>query len=181
MAKTQRERVIYRTSLHWITFIPSSLWLIVGFTLFFLHETYIRPWAIGDLWKTISFWTSLSVVIIGLIMFFVDYIKHKSSEFAVTNYRVIIRLGVFNKTSVGMNLGNIESVEVEQSFMGQMLGYGTIQITGTGTADNKFDKIHNPSKFRKKLQITASRMSGEEEAPTQNTKTETRYVRRDKI
>lgn len=180
MAKSQRERIIYRTSLHWITFIPSVLWLIVGSILFFLHERYISPWEIADLWKTISFWTAVSVIIIGLIMFFVDYIKHKSSEFAVTNYRVIIRLGVFNKTSVGMNLSNIESVEVEQSFFGQMLGYGTIQITGTGTADNKFNKIHNPAKFRKKLQITASRMTDEDDTK-RNTKTETRYVRRDKI
>lgn len=181
MAVTQRERIIYRTSLHWITFIPSVLWLTVGFTLFFLHETYISPWNIQDLWKSISFWTAIIVVIIGLIMFFVDYIKHKSSEFAVTNYRVIIRLGVFNKTSVGMNLSNIESVEVEQPFFGQLLGYGTIQITGTGTADNKFHKIQNPAKFRKKLQITANRMSGEEDSPNNTKKTETRYVRRDKI
>jgi hypothetical protein len=51
-----------------------------------------------------------------------------------------------------MNLNKIESVNVDQSIMGRILGYGTIQIIGTGGTKEAFAKIRRPLEFRKRFQ-----------------------------
>jgi uncharacterized membrane protein YdbT with pleckstrin-like domain len=51
-----------------------------------------------------------------------------------------------------MNLNKIESVNVDQSIMGRLLGYGTVTIIGTGGSRETFEQIADPIQFRKKFQ-----------------------------
>jgi uncharacterized membrane protein YdbT with pleckstrin-like domain len=51
-----------------------------------------------------------------------------------------------------MNINKIESVNVDQSILGRILGYGTIKIIGTGGTNESFSKIKHPLQFRKKFQ-----------------------------
>ena len=51
-----------------------------------------------------------------------------------------------------MNLTKIESVNVDQSILGRILGYGTIGIIGTGGTKEQFNDIRKPLTFRKKFQ-----------------------------
>jgi hypothetical protein len=54
----------------------------------------------------------------GLIALAVPYVKRRNSEFAVTNKRVIIKLGVLTTRSVEVLLPKIESITVTQSLVG---------------------------------------------------------------
>jgi uncharacterized membrane protein YdbT with pleckstrin-like domain len=51
-----------------------------------------------------------------------------------------------------MNLSKIESVNVDQSFMGRILGYGSMTIIGTGGTREAFRNIRKPLEFRKAFQ-----------------------------
>jgi uncharacterized membrane protein YdbT with pleckstrin-like domain len=51
-----------------------------------------------------------------------------------------------------MNLNKIESVNVDQSVLGRLLGYGTITIIGTGGTRETFHNISHPIHFRKTFQ-----------------------------
>ena len=51
-----------------------------------------------------------------------------------------------------MNLTKIESVNVDQSILGRILGYGTITIIGTGGTRESFHDISSPLLFRRKFQ-----------------------------
>jgi len=51
-----------------------------------------------------------------------------------------------------MNLSKIESVNVDQSILGRILGYGTIRIVGSGGTKEEFPNIRKPLEFRKKFQ-----------------------------
>ena len=75
-----------------------------------------------------------------------------ADEFAVTNKRVIVKTGLISRRTLEMNLSKIESVNVDQSIMGRILGYGTITIIGTGGTRESFPKIAEPLLFRKKFQ-----------------------------
>ena len=75
-----------------------------------------------------------------------------SDEFAITNKRVIIKIGLFSRRTVELNLNKIESVNVIQSFLGRILGFGSIQIIGTGGTKELFNNIKHPLEFRKKFQ-----------------------------
>ena len=78
-------------------------------------------------------------------------LERLSSEFAVTNKRVIWKEGIISRTTGEMTLGKIENVQVEQSFVGRILNYGTVALVGTGGTRESFDLIGAPLRFRKAI------------------------------
>jgi uncharacterized membrane protein YdbT with pleckstrin-like domain len=87
-----------------------------------------------------------------LTLFIAPLIEYFTSEFAITNKRVIIKVGLISRRTLEMNLNKIESVNVNQGLLGRMLGYGTIVIVGTGGTKEPFAAISDPLTFRKKFQ-----------------------------
>ena len=75
-----------------------------------------------------------------------------TSEFAITKKRVIMKVGLISRKALEMNLSKIESVNVEQTIMGRILGYGTISIIGTGGTRESFARISKPMEFRRVFQ-----------------------------
>ncbi len=87
-----------------------------------------------------------------LTLFIAPLIDKYSDEFAITNRRVIIKTGLISRNTFEMNLSKIESVNVDQSILGRILGYGTIRIVGSGGTKEEFPNIRKPLEFRKKFQ-----------------------------
>jgi uncharacterized membrane protein YdbT with pleckstrin-like domain len=85
-------------------------------------------------------------------LFIAPMLDRYSDEFAITNKRIIVKTGLISRKTLEMNLSKIESVNVDQSILGRMLGYGTIRIIGTGGTREEFPNISNPLEFRKKFQ-----------------------------
>ena len=79
-------------------------------------------------------------------------IQQATSEFAITNKRVIIKVGLVARRTLEMNLNRIETVNVDQSITGRMLGYGSITVIGTGGTREMFHDISAPMDFRKAFQ-----------------------------
>lgn len=79
-------------------------------------------------------------------------IRQMSSEFVITNKRVIMKTGFISRKTFEMNLQKIESVNVDQSFWGRLMGFGTVSIIGTGGSRESFADIANPLLFRRKFQ-----------------------------
>ncbi len=87
-----------------------------------------------------------------LTLFVIPLLKYLNSEFAITNKRIIIKYGSLSIKTLEMNISKVESVNVEQSFLGRLLGYGTIIVVGTGGTKEPFAGISAPLVFRKKFQ-----------------------------
>ena len=85
-------------------------------------------------------------------LFIVPIIDLWTDEFAITNKRVIVKTGLIRRRTVELNLTKIESVNVNQSVLGRILGFGSIQIVGTGGTRELFTNIRKPLRFRKKFQ-----------------------------
>ena len=79
-------------------------------------------------------------------------VEYWTSEFAVTNKRVIMKVGWVARRVLELNLHKIESVNVDQPLLGRLLGYGTITVIGTGGTRETFDRIAHPLVFRKAFQ-----------------------------
>ncbi len=86
-------------------------------------------------------------------LFLAPIIDRWQSEFVITNRRIIIKTGLIARRTVEMNLSKIESVNVDQSVMGRILGYGSITIIGTGGTKETFHIISKPLEFRKAFQV----------------------------
>src|SRR5688500_18064084 len=97
-------------------------------------------------WILFLSWRSL--VTLGIL----PLIDYWTSEFAVTNKRVIMKMGWISRRVIELNLHKIESVKVDQSLIRRHVGYGTITVIGTGGTRETFDRIAHPSAFRKAFQ-----------------------------
>jgi uncharacterized membrane protein YdbT with pleckstrin-like domain len=89
-----------------------------------------------------------SIITLGIYPFMIS----KFSEFGITNKRLIIKTGILSRKTLELNLSKIESVNVNQSILGRILGYGNIGVIGTGGTKEYFVSIKNPLEFRRKFQ-----------------------------
>jgi len=91
-----------------------------------------------------------TVLIVGLILVF-EMIKIYVSEFAITNKRVISKLGLISRDVEEMNLKSIESVNLKQGVIGRILNVGNIVISGRGSSQVIFKEVDDPVAVRKKI------------------------------
>jgi membrane protein YdbS with pleckstrin-like domain len=136
------ERIVYRARLHWTIFLRSILLLLLGIALGVILYRY-QP----DYW-----WAGAILAGIGLLLAIPPFIRYSSTEYAVTNKRLLSKVGFVERESDETLLSKIEAVAVDQSIMGRMLGYGTLTITGTGGTDEGFPRIADPLEFRRQIQ-----------------------------
>ena len=109
----------------------------------------------------VSWWSQFGMVLLGIItlaafglgLIFLGYawVKIRSTEVAITNRRIIAKFGFVTRHTVEINLDKVESLRVEQGFMGRMLNYGTIFISGAGSAVAPMPSIADPLEFRRKF------------------------------
>ena len=132
------ERIIYQARLHWILFVRSIVIVVIGVTFM----------SIGDTGSNFGF----ILISIGLIISIPSFISYNTSEFAVTNKRLIVKVGFIKRDTLELLLTKVESNQVHQSIIERILGYGTIIISGTGGIKDPFHKISKPLKFRKHAQ-----------------------------
>lgn len=90
----------------------------------------------------------LIVAALALIWGGVVYLEWISSEYAITNRRVILKTGVISRRTFEMRLEKIESISFNQGIMERLLNYGNITITGTGDTSQEFRNLSNPLKFK---------------------------------
>jgi uncharacterized membrane protein YdbT with pleckstrin-like domain len=83
--------------------------------------------------------------------------KRNATEMAVTNKRVLIKTGLASRRTLDLMLSRVESIGVEESVAGRMLGYGTVIVRGTGGTPEAFILIAHPQEFRRAVQEQTGR------------------------
>jgi len=143
------EKVVYRTKLHWIIFGKSLIFLI-----FFFFSMILFFYGYYQNLKKIMYIGGGLAIILGLFALaygFNALIEYSSSEFGLTNKRVMIKTGFIKRESLEIVLAKVEAMHVSQGIMGRMLNYGRVDIRGTGGTSNSFDRIKDPLEFRKRV------------------------------
>ena len=133
------EHVVYTARLHWIIFLKPFALVFLG--LIFLM---IQP-IIGAV-----------VIIIGLAASVPPAVDYFSSEFGVTNKRVIIKVGFVRRRTLELLLRHVEAISVDQSVTGRILDFGSLTLTGTGGVKELFHNVRSPLEFRRRIQGAAS-------------------------
>lgn len=132
------EKVIYQSHPHWIVVFRSlvGLILIAAFLMMGVRHTLL----IISLFSLLGFAAFLS----GLIVYY-------SSEFGITNKRVIMKSGFISRYAFENSLDRIEGIEISQSIMGRIFDYGSIRIRGVSGTNELFSAVRYPFRFRYKV------------------------------
>ena len=93
----------------------------------------------------------LGVFIIGIIKFIKMMINKWTTERVLTDLRYIQKTGWIKRDTEEIRISKIEEVDLKQSILGRILGYGSINISGTGSGKITLELIDDPLIFQKNL------------------------------
>ena len=138
------EHITYRARLHWIVYAPAIVFLALGIILIVSGAIHIKTPGL----------LIFGIIIVLFSPFFAlsAWIRRKTSEFAVTNKRVLVKVGFIRRHSLELLLQKVEGIGVDQGVGGRVFRYGTIIVTGTGGTKEPFHKIAAPLEFRRHVQ-----------------------------
>ena len=123
------ERVVVMGRLHWIIFWHAITLLVLG--------VVVVGWLAAK--TNHDMLTELIAIIFAVLViaaFLVAWLRRWTTEIAVTDKRVIYKTGFIKRHTVEMNMDKVASVDVDQSILGRILDYGTVQVIGAGGAQN---------------------------------------------
>lgn len=148
----QDEIIIYPTRPHWIIFSRAAFWLILAILIFFISAMYpighYRLLGLPQLYQLVP----LILLCAAAIAFIPAFVKYKSTEFVITNKRILLKRGFIRRATNEILLARIESISVYQTLFGRIFNYGTILISGTGGSKDPFMDLPDPAFLRNKVQ-----------------------------
>jgi len=116
------EKIVYAVKFHWIYTFSAFLYLLF-----------------------------LGSFIIGVIIFIKMMINKWTAERILTDSRYIQKTGWIARDTEEISIYKIEEVDLSQSILGRILGYGSISISGTGSGNIVLKSIDEPLIFQKHL------------------------------
>jgi uncharacterized membrane protein YdbT with pleckstrin-like domain len=146
------EKILYKTRLHWVVVLgPVLLGLLFGLSglALLIHVLWFS--------RSTDFFGVMVVAALGLLLaaaisFGVALLKRAATEMAVTDRRVVVKIGLLNRRTVELLLSKVESIGVEETLFGRIVGYGTVVLRGTGGTPESFSTIAHPLEFRREVQ-----------------------------
>ncbi len=146
-----KEAVKYVGKLHWIIYGRAVFWLFlaiaafVSILLFYNSDNY----ASGN----VNLQEALLIlppilVLIAILTFIPAWIIRMTTEIVVTDKRVIHKIGLFSRATEEMNISQVETVDVHQSILGRILGYGAVFIRGSGSGWEPLRMVASPLQMR---------------------------------
>ena len=145
---TEGEQVIIHRHPHWkmllLPYIVLIVTLGVGIWLAILAKDASSPWNNVGL-------IAIGVVGLALIvwLFFVPFVRWRTTHFVVTTDRVMAREGVINRTGIDIPMSRISSVRFKHGLIDRIVGAGTLIIESSSQEPLEFDdipqveKVHN--------------------------------------
>jgi membrane protein YdbS with pleckstrin-like domain len=120
------ETIVLHKHPHWKVLALPVVWLllIVGaasFGIAFLDSRVSDP----------GLWTIVVIIVALLLIVFlvvVPFVKWRTEHFVLTDRHVFFRAGFFKRREHQIPLGRIQNLEVNVSFWGRILGYGTLTV-----------------------------------------------------
>lgn len=146
----QHEKMIYGVRPHWIIF-SSGCWSILAGIFIFLFAPFQLSHDVFGTWSIREIAAAV-FLLLGAYWLLTAYIYYVTSEYAVTDKRVVIKTGWIKRASLELMLDKVEGVLVDQTVLGRIFDYGAITIIGTGGTRDRFPFIPMPLNFRKVVQ-----------------------------
>lgn len=144
------EKLVYCVTPHWVIFSSGAGMILLALIAAFYPSSILSLQIIDEFTlREIAF---ILFALTGIYWLVQAYIYFVTSEYGVTNKRVLIKTGWIERNSLELLLDKVEGVLVDQSLLGRVLNYGSISVIGTGGTKDTFPFIPDPLLFRRMAQ-----------------------------
>jgi len=155
------EELLFAPQLHWMYIIkhmvrslPFFITLLIIWAVFKRHGGFFcQPEGFGSFLFLNSVFKHifLAAVIVVLVVFVCRIFLYLSTEYGVTNKRLILKKGVIRLVITEIPFDRIESISCVQGLLGRIFKYGTVYISGVGGTIPVFYMVHRPFTLRRKI------------------------------
>ena len=152
----RNEEIVERANFNWTYNAEAWFWLFaswvpVALSVVFWFESFgARPMPSGQL----NFFALMAGTgaFLGLIIWGTHMIHVWTTEIVVTTFRFVYKQGWLNVSTQEVSLNKIEEINLSQSLMGRILGYGTLILRGTGVGVIELPEMDNPVSLRRTIE-----------------------------
>jgi membrane protein YdbS with pleckstrin-like domain len=147
------------------------LWILIFglLTLASAHVAYpsVPGWGSITQYVSLNQWThspttSMYVTIafaillfVGVLWLFARYLRWIATVYAVSSRRVIVQKGILGRDFDEIPVTQVRGVDVHQSLLQRMLGYGTVRVSSEGgsrVGNEDWKGIPQPFRFQKHIE-----------------------------
>ena len=137
------EQLRYSTTVHGIIYAPGLTCLVLAAAALVgawsTHEGTLIAGLIG---------VAAVLAAIGLVLLLSAWFRRWTTETDVTSLRVVHKEGFIKRNTFEMSLDKVESVDVAQSILGRIFGWGDVTVKGVGEGHKTMNMIASPLQFR---------------------------------
>lgn len=134
-SRASDEHVVWQNRQHWVrAFLPALVLLVVG----------VLTTPLAGL--------GLLLVALALPVALFAWLGWQQQEYAVTDRRLVAKVGVVRRDVQEVTMRQVESVRVDQSLWGRLLGYGDVLAVGSGGTRVVFGGVAEPLALRRHIQ-----------------------------
>lgn len=144
-----KERILYLTGYHWLYWIGTTL---ISAPLLAVAIGGL-PWGGWD-----YFYLALTAI---PFIYGVYYFVHGIAlEVAVTTDRFVKKTGLVSIKTEEVSLDKIEEVNVAETILGRIFGYGNVDVHGTGAGAIHVKMMGDPVALRREIQTAREQLKG---------------------
>jgi uncharacterized membrane protein YdbT with pleckstrin-like domain len=153
------ERVLDRAEFHWLYTVQALLAL--AFFLAIAAGVYVSGRAFAALPEVAApdgivvaaaALLAAAIALVGLFLFLRTMLHKWTTEIAVTDRRLVYKSGFIARRTQELPVSKLEEVNLNQSILGRLFGYGRLAISGTGgDAALVLPEIDDPIAFRRAI------------------------------
>lgn len=138
MNAIHEDKILYQARLHWIIYTWPIILGVVGVYVFLMYDSL----------------SLLAYLLLGVaaVLGLSNYINYQFSYLNITPKCLVINTGVIVRVRTNIPWQRIESIDVTQSIIGSILGYGSILFIGTGSTRNYIKNIASPQLCRQYIE-----------------------------
>lgn len=138
------EAVVAVFKLHWIVWI--RFWVVIVLGIVAVVAFLIAQIA----------WGALAAAVVAILVAGYQWLWLRGIEQAVTNRRVVRKVGIVSRSTTELRLASIETVDLHQGVWGRILGFGNVEITGRGETAMSLYRIADPIAVKRDIESAYS-------------------------
>ena len=144
------ERVLYSAKPHWIFYLPAiGLWVVAAVAAGVTQLQALA--AIDERLKLGLLGIGGIVGLFAAVATLRAWFHRWTTETDVTSFRLVHKTGFVQRRTFEMSLDKIESVDLDQSILGRIFGYGDVTVLGVGEGRETIRTVAAPLAFRNSI------------------------------
>ena len=147
-----KEKILFLTGYHWLYWVGTAI-LVAPLVLTAVAR---MPYSGFD-------YVLLALTGVPAVYGMYYVIHGMALEVAVTNDRFVKKTGLISIETEEVSLDKIEEVNIGETIVGRIFGYGTVDVHGTGAGAIHINMINDPVGLRREIQSAREQLKSKGE------------------